>query len=179
MDPLRKKVFAMFKNPIDATTAIQQLETVGFDPAKISALNPKEFQFDIADARFELHTFVRTGAIVGGVVGLVCGLIFGALILHNYYLVFTFGILGLFLGTAIGTLIGIGVPESRINRYARYLGEGGSLVFVRVTDKEQQALARTTLLTAGGFEVASRQETNTLRRIFSRWKSIRRHAQPT
>jgi hypothetical protein len=184
MEQIQSDVFAMFRDHEDVQVAVQRLQGAGFDSSRIHSLEPSDFKFDVADSRFELHTLILAGAVTGAVIGLVCGITCGTLafyalslvnqqLMNHFALVTIFSILGLLLGAASGTLIGIGVPETQLKRYARYLGEGGTLVYVRVLYKQQRSLAQNVLLGARGFEISFRNESATLNRVFQGWRYIK------
>lgn len=176
--------FAMFRDSASVEAAINRLKAAGFEATNIHTLEPKEFKFGIAKPKFELHTLIRGGALTGAIVGIICGIIFGTLIfyfpptdgfpqINRISLIGFFAVLGLFFGAAAGTLIGIGVPEKQAKRYARYLGDGGTLVYVRVLDKAQRTLAHDILSESSGFEITFKEETNMLYQVMQGWNYIK------
>ncbi len=182
MDLLTKSVFAIFQGQNEARLAVENLERAGFPRSNISVLGADRFKFISADAKFELHTYLLRGVKIGVILGSSFGLVFGFIVyylaspavvnIHPIFLLLFFGFFGALIGTGIGALIGSGVPETRYKRYARYLGEGGSLIAVHYQDNSQKDRALQILASAGGFEFTSDFEGDTIRRIAYYWNQL-------
>ena len=71
----------------------------------------------------------------------------------------TGGLAGIFLGAASGALVGIGIPGSVSHRYRFYLKEGGLLIAVESTSKQQQEKASAILTKMGAQDIAQLQRT--------------------
>ncbi len=153
-----------FKTTPGASNAAERLVAEGFDRNRISiVLNEDARQqfITVKDGRKGLE-----GAAVGGAAGGIAGAVLlglagaasvvipaaGLAVAGPLIAAFAGGGAGASAGGVIGGLIGLGVSEHEAKLYEKTLAEGGVLVAVRVTSKEDAKRARNILNEVGALK---------------------------
>lgn len=155
--------FGIFRNQNHLDRAIQILQEHGMRRAGILVLHPdRPGQKAFA---YEYQTMIRAGALLGGAMGLCIGLMVGAAAFPESGFMLGLGFMGALFGAASGALVGIGTPESAVQRYMKYLEDGGTLLSVHVRDPKQAGEAIEVLETAGAEDI-------TLGNELSRWRTL-------
>ncbi len=176
-------VCGMYRSENAAKKSIAELTANGFEPSQVKTLaaknkKDKQSHHDFVHAQ---PTNVFRGAIIGAVIGFFIFAFIGFFI--QYFAtnavtdlpvadistngrdevptllvsLLTGGLAGIFLGAASGALAGIGIPGSVSHRYRFYLKEGGLLIAVRSTSKQQQDKASSILTKMGAQDIAHLQ----------------------
>jgi hypothetical protein len=151
-------VVGVFREPTQARRAIEELHRAGYRDDEIGYLT----RVGTAETGDDTLSSATTGAVGGGIVGGVLGAV-GALLIPGLGPVVAGGILLVTLGAAgvgalagsfIGMLIGRGVPEAEAHYYQRELEAGRTIVTVKTTSGQGEALA--ILQRNGAYDAASR-----------------------
>ena len=128
-----------------ARIVVGELESAGFPPSSISLLANKKVSalYDDVDDASEAGDGAAVGAGVGGAVGLLAGL--GILAIPGLGPVVAAGwlastvvgaVAGGVAGGLVGALIDAGVPEDHAHVYSEAVRRGGTLLSVKVEEKD-------------------------------------------
>jgi hypothetical protein len=128
-----------------ARNVVGELESAGFPPSSISLLANKKVSalYDDVDDASEAGDGAAVGAGVGGAVGLLAGL--GILAIPGLGPVVAAGwlastvvgaVAGGVAGGLVGALIDAGVPEDHAHVYSEAVRRGGTLLSVKVEEKD-------------------------------------------
>lgn len=155
-------VFGVYQSHKEAERAISALKRAGYDPSHIT-LRYSENQGVTHDMPYAMRTMIGIGAIVGGSLGLFIGAAMGAVlgsgILNSTALgVMLGGLCGLLFGAGAGALVGIGTPQPVENRYQDYLREGGVLLEVDDDHRPHSVSASEILEQTGASDVSQADE---------------------
>lgn len=164
-------VMALFPNSFEVEHAVDQLIGAGFRNSDVSVLladtkGTKDFAHKKDTKAPEGTTLgVTAGATVGGALGWLASI--GALAIPGIGPMIAAGpIVGLLAGAGAGgavggltgALIGMGIPEYEAKRFEGSIKEGKALVSVHCDSQEWVRKAKEELKTAGGKDIASRNE---------------------
>lgn len=154
---MAKSIVAVFKRKQDAEDALNELNTLGYDPKSISVVMRQLEESENTNMRGEnmaagAASGAGTGAIVGGIAGLLVGI--GALAIPGFGAVLVGGpiaaalgltgaaattttgaLTGALAGGVVGALVGLGVPEEQARQYDEIIKAGGVLLAVPVLDR--------------------------------------------
>jgi hypothetical protein len=128
-----------------ARIVVGELESAGFPPSSISLLANKKVSalYDDVEDASETGDGAAVGAGVGGAVGLLAGL--GILAIPGLGPVVAAGwlastvvgaVAGGVAGGLVGALIDVGVPEDHAHVYSEAVRRGGTLLSVKVEEKD-------------------------------------------
>lgn len=156
---MSKTILGVFDNRADAESAINSLETKGFNPKDISivmkdtAEGEKLAKNTGADVAGGAVSGATTGAVVGGLAGLLVGL--GAIAIPGIGAVLVGGPLAAALGLSgaaastvsgaatgalaggiIGALVNLGIPEKDAHEYEERIKAGAILVAVPARNED-------------------------------------------
>jgi hypothetical protein len=171
MDSKNIAVFGIYKNAMQAETAVNRLITARFSQDDISVLLPDE-----ASTREFAHekntkapegatTGVAAGGVLGGTLGLLAGI--GSLAIPGVGPLIAAGpimgaLAGLGVGGAvgglIGALVGMGIPEYEAKRYEGYVKNGGVLLSVHCDTSDEVKRAKEMLEQTGAQDISSTGE---------------------
>jgi len=164
-------VFGIYKSPMAAERAVDQILAAGFSNNDISVLLPdnqssKEFAHEKNTKAPEgTTTGATTGGVIGGTLGLLAGI--GALAIPGVGPFIAAGpimaaLAGVGVGGAvgglIGALVGMGIPEYEAKRYEGRIKEGGVLLSVHCATSEDISRAKNLLKSTGAEDIASAGE---------------------
>jgi len=164
-------VFGIYKSPMAAERAVDQILAAGFSNNDISVLLPdnqssKEFAHEKNTKAPEgTTTGATTGGVIGGTLGLLAGI--GALAIPGVGPFIAAGpimaaLAGVGVGGAvgglIGALVGMGIPEYEAKRYEGRIKEGGVLLSVHCATSEDISRAKNLLKSTGADDIASAGE---------------------
>jgi hypothetical protein len=164
-------VFGLFRDEDTLARTIDALRAAGFGTEDISALLPDARA--TRDFAHEKHTKAPEGAAAGATAGVVAGgtlgwlLGIGAIAIPGLGMFLAAGPImgalagagaGAAAGTLTGALIGMGIPEYEAKRYESFINEGGMLISVHCSDKDQQKRARSILDAFGGHDIADKRD---------------------
>ena len=181
-------VCGMYRSENAAKKSIAELTASGFEPSQVKTLIGKNKKNEQSHHDF-VHAQpanVLHGALIGAVIGFFLFSFIGFFI--QYFAtsavtvgsfadfprngqsgvptllisLLTGGLAGIFLGAASGALAGIGIPGSVSHRYRFYLKEGGLLIAVKSTSKQQQDKANQILSKMGAQDIAELQSTQVM-----------------
>lgn len=158
-------VTGVFTDRALAFTAIDELHEAGFREEDIGYIRRDRHQDNVFEPETKATEGLATGALTGGVIG---GLIAaaGSLLIPGIGPVIAGGLLLTTLGGAVvgataggilGTLVGLGVPESEAQFYEEEVSAGGTLITVRAGDRAEEAA--TILRRNGAYDAATRAPT--------------------
>ena len=128
-----------------ARVVVNELETAGFPASSISLLANKALseQYADVDDASEAGDGAAVGAGVGGAVGLLTGLGIlaipglGPVVTAGWLASTVFGVVaGGVAGGLVGALIDADVPEDHAHVYSEAIRRGGTLVSIKVEDKD-------------------------------------------
>lgn len=159
-------VTGLFKNGIEAATAVRELEKAGVpvdDISVIAADDAKEDAFVIKD-KTHLGEGAAMGAGTGGAVGaIVAGLTsVGAIATGGVGLLAAGPVVaalagagaGAATGSVIGAAVGAAIPEHEIKFYEDAIGEGSVLIGVHAEDDRRRDLVKDRLRASGAARVS-------------------------
>jgi len=164
-------VFGIYKSPMAAERAVDQILAAGFSNNDISVLLPdnqssKEFAHEKNTKAPEgTTTGATTGGVIGGTLGLLAGI--GALAIPGVGPFIAAGpimaaLAGVGVGGAvgglIGALVGMGIPEYEAKRYEGRIKDGGVLLSVHCATSEDISRAKNLLKSTGADDIASAGE---------------------
>ena len=164
-------VFGIYKSPMAAERAVDQILAAGFSNNDISVLLPdnqssKEFAHEKNTKAPEGTTTGATaGGVIGGTLGLLAGI--GALAIPGVGPFIAAGPImaalagvgvGGAVGGVIGALVGMGIPEYEAKRYEGRIKEGGVLLSVHCATSEDISRAKNLLKSTGAEDIASAGE---------------------
>lgn len=171
MDSKNTAVFGIYKNSMQAESAVDRLTAAGFSNNDISVLLPdvqssKEFAHEKSTKAPEgATTGVATGGALGGTLGLLAGI--GALAIPGVGPLIAAGpimgaLAGLGVGGAvgglIGALVGMGIPEYEAKRYEGRVKDGGVLLSVHCDTSNEVSRAKDLLKQSGAEDISSTGE---------------------
>lgn len=157
----RKTLAALFSEEESAQRAIEGLRAIGFDDGDIGLVTRQKseagelLEDDGTLAVDGLASGVVGGTVLGGAVGLLIGL--GSLVIPGVGPIIAAGVLGSTLagagigalsGGLVGTLVGLGVPESHASAFEQGFREGGCIVVVNALRRDEEV--RDVFLRNGG-----------------------------
>lgn len=137
-------VVAIFQDPAQARSAIDELKRAGYSDEEIGYLT----RASVTEQGDDLVGNAATGAVGGGIIGGVLGAA-AALLIPGFGPAIAGGILlatigaagvGALAGTIIGILVDLGIPEEEARRYQRELEKGHTVVTVKSTSGYDDAL---------------------------------------
>jgi hypothetical protein len=164
-------VYGLYKNRSGIEEAVSALQTRGFRNTDISVLFPenqgsKDFAIDKGTKAPEgAVTGGGSGAVVGGVLGWLAGI--GLLAIPGIGPFIAAGpimgmLAGLGVGGAVGSIVGalvrMGMPEYEAKRYEGRIKEGGILLSVHCDSSEWVKRAEELLKDTGADDIASAGE---------------------
>lgn len=164
---MSKAVICMAKTQVQAETIITRLESAGISTSDISVLMPDSSSS--RDFATEHNTKAPEGAtiggsaggIAGGVLGLLAGI--GALAIPGVGPFIAAGpimatlsgaAVGAALGGITGALVGLGMPEYEAKQYESKVKEGGILISVHTSDRDEAERIEEILEDAGAQDVS-------------------------
>lgn len=159
---MAKTVVGIFKNRANAETAIDELQTLGYDTKNLSVImkdyrKKDGMKMKGANVVGGAAAGATTGAVVGGIAGLLAGIgiltipgigpllvagpIASALGLTGTTAATVTGAAtGALAGGLLGSLIGLGIPEKQAKVYEEYIRAGGILLVVPTRNiREEEA----------------------------------------
>src|ERR1700730_12398014 len=164
-------VFGIYKTPMQAEAAVQELTAAGFSNQDISVLFPdkqttKQFaQEKNTKAPKGTTTGVVSGGAIGGTLGLLAGI--GALAIPGLGPFVAAGpIMGALAGAGaggaiggiVGALVGMGMPEYEAKRYEGRVKDGGVLLSVHCDSSDEVDRAKEVLKRSGAEDISSAGE---------------------
>ena len=175
-------VFGAFRTKANVQQAQAQLLRHGFHAHDFVVQHPSMIKTkDVSDVE-ETHllAFAKIGAIIGGILIVP----FAVLVARNSIsvvpfsaqypflqqaLIVTLGILiGMILGAASGSLVGIGTPQRWPYRYKNYLESGQIVMSVFAPSKRKQRLATKVMVRSGARDVSLLNEVQGWREVRTR-----------
>jgi heat induced stress protein YflT len=164
-------VFGIYKTPLAAERAVDQMLAAGFSNNDISVLLPdnqstKDFAHEKNTKAPEgTATGATAGGVIGGTLGLLAGIGslaipgVGPFIAAGPIMAALAGIgVGGAVGGVIGALVGMGIPEYEAKRYEGRIKEGGVLLSVHCATSEDISRAKNLLKSTGADDIASAGE---------------------
>lgn len=164
-------VYGLYKNRSNVEEAVDALKLGGFRNTDISVLFPenqgsKDFAIEKETKAPEgAVTGGGSGAVVGGALGWLAGIGLlaipgiGPFIAAGPIMTMLAGVgVGGAVGTIVGALIGMGMPEYEAKRYEGRIKEGGILLSVHCDSSEWVKRAKDHLKNTGADHVASAGE---------------------
>ena len=174
-------IFGVYREKSEVEAAVSYLYDIGFKRKQVSLFLPDHT--GAQDFAYIQGTHIRQGAALGGVIGLLFGALLGFLLSTSVMLVptiepfagpnivlslITGAVAGLLVGSLCGGLIGIGIPESPVDRYRSYVQDGGILFAVHANTLAETESAKMVLQVTGAQDINAVKE----RKI---WTSSLRH----
>jgi hypothetical protein len=168
---MEKVVIGVVDNAVQAQTAVERLQAMGFSPRGISVLFPD--QRGSHDFGFEHHTKAPEGALVGVLVGWLLGGAIGVALAVGLFAIPGLEVLrsssplltSLAVAAAvalpiaaIGAIIGMSVPEIEAKHYAGKTRKGSILVAAHTDNREEVRRAREVLRSVSASDVAATTE---------------------
>ncbi|MDT3428651.1 putative membrane protein [Paenibacillus forsythiae] len=150
---MNKRIVGVFTNEHDASQAIGDLKSRGFQTEDISVIaRNKEDVNTVGEetgtkAPEGMASGAATGGLLGGVTGLLVGI--GALAIPGIGPIIAAGpiaatlagaAVGAGTGGLVGGLIGLGIPEDEAESYTRYVDEGRILVMVDADTSQERVV---------------------------------------
>jgi len=160
-------VTATFKDRASAETALHHLEGLGIKGEQVSLVMTDETRHN--HFRIDESTKADEGAISGAALGGVAGILLSTLTTASIMTIPGINLVvagplvaalaglgvGAVTGGVVGGFVGAGIPEHEAKIYEKEIRNGGVLLAVEASDREQKKQIKEALKTADAYNIAA------------------------